>query len=166
MRLKTWGQHGTVRRYRQGGCNDLRGGEPGAGDRCAKCKEAMSKWNKRNRAGQNPISVKVSHLHSVDGGSKPSRTGSKTSPSSAGGNEQAVLTQFAELIAAGEEAVRIQMALTAARILDDPEARNIHPTTLRQLGDVMDKLTATRKTKSRGKLHSVSAMTNARRKSS
>lgn len=182
MGHKVWAQHGTVRRYRQGGCNDLRGGEPGAGDRCDACKEGMSRFNSRTRAGQTPtgggpVTVKVARLVSINGSKTPgaesnspgaesnspyaeanSRHLAMNAKPSVGACEQAVLDDFAEMISAGENRMQIQLLVTGARIMDNPEARNIHPTTMRQMQEIYKTLTATRKTKSRGRLASVQRM--------
>lgn len=163
-RHKIMQPHGTVKRYRQGDCTDIKGVR--VGHRCADCRRAMSIDNKRRRAGQpyGPNVDNVTQLRSVGGTSKISRVESNShEPHIPGANEQAILDEFAEMIELGQNRLPIQMLLTGARILDDPEARNIHPTTMRQMQETYKILTATRKTKSRGRLASVSAMTSARK---
>lgn len=53
-RPKQWKAHGTVSRYRQGGCDDVRGGTAGVGERCPECKAAMSEYNSQRGAGMAP----------------------------------------------------------------------------------------------------------------
>lgn len=165
--LKQWAPHGTVRRYRQGGCNELRGGERGAGDRCAECKAAMADYNQQRKAGETPINNVVNlgkaKLHTVESTGTPMN--SLETPV-VGDTENAILTQFKELIDKGEHLVLIQMARKAAQILDSPERVTLHPTTLRQLNDIIGKLTEKKKTKSGGRLASVKAMSGGARKTS
>jgi hypothetical protein len=78
-----------------------------------------------------------------------------------GPNEQAIHEQFDAT--RSEHPARFEMLLTGARILDDPERANIHPTTMRQMEMIVDKMVAKKKTKSGGRLATVSAMAGRRR---
>jgi hypothetical protein len=156
--VKSWGQHGTIRRYRQGGCDDLDGGKPGTGRRCDDCRLAMREYNQRDRAGVSRVRRKMNLVH----GERQFPAGNVTSiaKTKAGPCEQAVSEQLAEF--AAEHPVRVQMALTCARILDNPDRVALHPTTVRQLETVVDKITTGQKKKSRGRLAVVQAMTARR----
>lgn len=136
----------------------------------------MSKFTRRIRAGQTPaeggpVTAKVARLVSINGSKTPGAESNSphteanslhlamnAKPIIVGATEQAVLDDFAEMIAAGENRMQIQLLVTGARIMDNPEARNIHPTTMRQMQEIYKTLTATRKTKSRGRLASVQRM--------
>lgn len=169
--VKQWAPHGTVRRYRQGGCNDLIGGQQGAGKRCEKCIDAMRDYNSQNKAGQNPknlnsnvVTIDKRKLHG--GSAEANPVAGQPKRPEVGATEQAVLDQFAERITKGEDLVMIQMARKAARILDNDERVGIWPQTLNQLKDIIGKLTEKKKTKSGGRLASVKAMSGGARKSS
>jgi hypothetical protein len=90
--------------------------------------------------------------------SKTGSAQSKTRPdtSEVGPHERAVLKQFTQYME--DEPVLVEMALGAARILDNPERATLHPPTLRQLSDIREKLTGGRKTKSKGRLAAIVAM--------
>ena len=79
---------------------------------------------------------------------------------SGGECEQAVRDQLEPYLE--DHPVRVQMALTCARILDNPDRVALHPTTVRQLNETIEKITATTKKKSRGRLSVVQAMTARR----
>jgi hypothetical protein len=167
MPASKWAEHGTMRRYRQGGCDDVRGGRAGNGSRCDPCKLAAREFRQGIRAGQaNP--PKGSNVASLDKrrraktAAAPANSASSTETTSKptkfmGANETAVHQQLG--VYRDEQPVRFEMALTAARILDDPERVSLHGTILRQLETVTEKLTGGRKTKSKGRLAAVQAMT-------
>jgi hypothetical protein len=77
-----------------------------------------------------------------------------------GPNEKSIHTQFGRV--RDEHPARFEMLLSGARILDDPERVNIHPTTIRQMEMIIEKITAKKKTKSGGRLATVSAMAGRR----
>jgi hypothetical protein len=167
--VKSWGLHGTIRRYRQGGCNDLRGGKAGEGERCADCKLAQKEHAQGLRAGQ-AIPTRSSNVHILDkrrlrsnkvpklveAVSNTDLDGSESRPRM-GRNEKAAYKQLKEY--EDREPLRVEMALTAARILDDPDRVALHGTVLRQLDQIVERLTGGRKTKSKGRLAAVQAMT-------
>jgi hypothetical protein len=161
--VKSWGQHGTIRRYRQGGCDDLDGGEPGTGRRCDDCRMAMREYKQRDLAGLSRVRRKMNLVHGQrqpEGRPSRSNVTSITTRPQAGPCERAVSEQLAEF--AAEHPVRVQMALTCARILDNPDRVNLHATTVRQLEAVLDKVISGQKKKSRGRLAVVQAMTARR----
>jgi hypothetical protein len=156
--VRSWAQHGTVRRYRQGGCDDLIGGQAGVGARCADCRAAINEFQSRERVGVSHVQRKISLVKG-----KRSPSGSVTSmPTRAKGGpvEQSVSEQLSEY--AADQPVRVQMAIVCARILDNPDRVALHATTVRQLEGIVDKLTATTKKKSRGRLAIVQSMTARR----
>lgn len=169
---KSWGDHGTIRRYRQGGCDDLRGGTPGHGQRCAECILAAKEFRAGERAGiVNPKHGNVLPLDKRRRGSKKGLSSVKTSqnstetppdtsskpPKGMGDNESAVIEQLEQFREA--QPVLVSMAVTCARILDDSDRVTLHTSTIRQLSDIVGKLTGGRKTKSKGRLASVQRMT-------
>lgn len=171
-RVKEWQPHGTVKRYRQGGCDDLNGGMAGVGARCADCKSAMSQWNSQRGAGIAPeqrrpadavgnVTSMAEHKRS---NAAPTQSNSQPNASPparlAGATERAVLKQLAPYQEANP--IRYELALSAARILDDPERTNIHDKHSKILEDIVEKLTAKKKTKSGGRLATVSAMAGRR----
>lgn len=158
--MKVFAPHGTLRRYRQGGCDDTRGGSPGAGDRCDKCKLAMREFNLGERAGMSGKlkSVKTQRDAEPDP-EEPTPITSKPRRD-AGPMERSVLEQLSPY--AKDEPVRVQMAVSAARILDNDDRVALHPPTIRQLEGIVDKLTAGKKKKSRGRLAVVQNMTARR----
>lgn len=158
--VKSWAEHGTIRRYRQGGCDELIGGERGVGKRCEDCKQAMREYNQRDRLGIPHVRKK---LNLVRGQKSPraSVTPMRVNNRRTGGPvEQSVTEQLTEYMA--DQPVRVQMAITCAKILDNPDRVALHPTTVRQLEAIVDKLTAGTKKKSRGRLSVVQAMTARR----
>lgn len=168
-RPKEWKPHGTVSRYRQGGCDDLHGGLPGTGDRCDKCKAAMSEWNSQRFAGTPAEKrIPIGTVTPISGhkrpNAKPAQSNSKPSASKAapvmGATERAIHAQFEQY--RDEHAARFELLLCGARIMDDPERTQIHATTMRQMEMIIDKIVAKRKTKSGGRLAMVSAMAGRR----
>lgn len=165
-RQTQWKDHGTVSRYRQGGCDDLHGGTPGVGERCPECKAAMSEWNSLRLA--NGISQKdfkaTGNVRSINdrkrSNSRPAQSNSHSNGSNIGATEKAVLTQLEPYRA--EQPVRVELALSSARILDNPDRVNIHDKHAKILEDIVGKLTAKKKTKSGGRLATVSAMAGRR----
>lgn len=61
-----------------------------------------------------------------------------------------------------EHGPRIELLLSGARIMDNPDNKGIWPTTMRQMEMIIDKITAKKKTKSGGRLATVSAMAGRR----
>jgi hypothetical protein len=156
--MKVFAPHGTLRRYRQGGCDDTRGGSPGAGDRCDKCKLAMREFNLGERAG---MSGKLKSVKTEREPEPEEPTSIRSKPRrDAGDMERSVIEQLSAY--AKDEPVRVQMAVAAARILDNPDRVALHPPTIRQLEGIVDKLTAGKKKKSRGRLAVVQSMTARR----
>lgn len=157
-------EHGTVKRYRQADCTDV--GVP-LGQRCADCKQAMSMDRKQSRAGV-PVEKRGSNVVSIEGRSRtntaPAQSNSKPNASNPeramGSNERAVHDQFDQYRA--EHAVRVELLLAGARIMDDPDKQGIHATTMRQMEMIIDKITAKKKSKSGGRLAVVSAMAGRR----
>jgi hypothetical protein len=74
--------------------------------------------------------------------------------------ERAVFKQLEQY--RDEHPVRVELALSAARDLDNPEARQLYHAARRDLNDVVKDLTAKKKTKSGGRLATVSAMAGRR----
>jgi hypothetical protein len=158
--MKVFAPHGTLRRYRQGGCDDLRGGSPGAGDRCDKCKLAMREFNLRERAGMSGKLKSVRGQPNSEPDPEEPTSIESRSRKSAGAVERSVTEQLS--VYAKDEPVRVQMALSCARILDNMDRVALHATTVRQLEGIVDKLTAGKKKKSRGRLATVQNMTARR----
>jgi hypothetical protein len=175
-RVKEWKPHGTVSRYRQGGCNDvLNDGEPGTGDRCSGCKAAMSEYNSQRMSGMAPDERRpVDTVTSISGrrNSKSAGVGSNSRPSQStrdgsslnteqmGPTERAVIQQLEQY--RHEHPVLFELALSAARDLDNADARNLYRAARRDMNEIIDKLTAKKKTKSGGRLATVSAMAGRR----
>jgi hypothetical protein len=177
-RTREWKPHGTVSRYRQGGCNDvLNGGEPGTGDRCPECKAAQSEYNSQRGAGlaaderrpigsvrsiASPIASPIASQRSsnTDGLQSNSRPSQSNSQSAMGPTERAVHEQLDQYRA--EQPIRVELALNAARVLDDAGRVNIHHQARRDMSEIVKDLTAKRKTKSGGRLATVSAMAGRR----
>lgn len=165
-RHKSWGPHGSVRRYRQGGCDDLRGGKPGAGDRCDQCKLAMSEQYLAQKNGlataRKPAQVctNVTPIRSRQNTApKTSREESKTdSTHEMGANERAAWAQLEPYV--DSQPLRVQMALTAAKQLDDPDRGSQVSQIMRQLNETIDRLTDSGKKKksNTGKLAIMNAM--------
>ena len=151
-----------MQRYRQGNCD-------GNGNRCAPCKQAMSNWKKDQRAGV-PVEERghPNNVTSIEGRTrskgKPAASNSKPSASNPkremGPVERSIYEQFEQYRA--EHAARVELLLSGARIMDDTEKVGIHPTTMRQMEMIIDKITAKKKTKSGGRLATVSAMAGRR----
>lgn len=162
---KSWGEHGTVRRYRQGGCAELEGGVQGTGERCADCRDAIREFQSRNRAGVSHVKKRMSLVHGKSARNNVTpmtpRDDDVAKPRRGGGPvEQSVREQLSEY--AIDQPVRVQMALAAARILDNPDRVALHMPATRQLEGIVEKLTAGQKKKSRGRLSVVQAMTARR----
>lgn len=168
---RKWQPHGTVGRYRQGGCADLDGGEPGTGDRCSDCRLAMSEFNRNARTqGSWSMDDAPSNVTSINGrkASRAAQSGSKIGESDQkeppihvpGPVERAVITQTMEY--AADNPAAVEMAKVAARILDNPDRSALHPTTFRNLDSMLQRLAAAKKTKSRGRLAAVQSMTAKR----
>jgi hypothetical protein len=165
-----WKPHGTVSRYRQGGCNDvLNGGEPGTGDRCPECKAAQSEYNSQRGAGMAPDerrpigsvrSIAGHRRSNTDGTQSNSRPSQSNSQPEMGPTERAVHEQLDQYRA--EQPIRVELALNAARVLDDADRVNIHHQARRDMSEIVKDLTAKRKTKSGGRLATVSAMAGRR----
>jgi hypothetical protein len=180
--MKSWAPHGTVRRYRQGGCNDLKGGVQGEGPHCVKCTTAQREFDAGRKAGMlvppnsnrtprtpsgrtqlkstvTQLDKRRKSLKSVpaqpdkDETSKPSKKPTKIS-----GAVERSITDLQKQHEDGAYPVEFQMALCAARILDDPERVALHPTTLRQLQAILVTLGGPKK-KTKGRLATVQAMT-------
>lgn len=170
-RQKIWGDHGTVARYRQGGCDDLQGGIAGVGERCAECKLAMSEYNRNGRAGLNSRNSGSRRVgsNSSRAGSNSGLTGSNSSPIESNSDAPAHGPIGMAILSALEEhrssrPVEFEVALACARILDAPERVTLHPTTIRQLNLVLDRL-AGRKSKTGGRLEAIKRMTEKRTES-
>jgi hypothetical protein len=73
-----------------------------------------------------------------------------------GATERAVHEQLDQYRA--EQPIRVELALNAARVLDDADRVNIHHQARRDMSEIVKDLTAKRKTKSGGRLATVSAM--------
>lgn len=155
---RKWQPHGTRERYRQGGCDDLVGGSPGAGDRCADCIEAMADYNARKKAGE--IVSKGHNVTSIDkhrtskAAGKPSSTKKKPAM---GEYEEAIRSQL-EAYTESDPGY-VAMAVAGARILDNPEAWRMHPQAIQRIQSVTDKLGQSKRKKSRGRLAAVQAIT-------
>jgi hypothetical protein len=144
--------HGTVKRYRQG-C------------KCDPCRAANAEYQRCFKLGLKPVG-NVSPIR----GRKPSaqaaaqRAQEKSGPSprvrsgSVGEVERAVRGQLKDF--AADNPTQVEMAIVAAKILDNPERVALHPTTIRQLGQIVEGLTAGKKKKSRGRLAAVQSMTD------
>jgi hypothetical protein len=170
--VKRWGEHGTVRRYRQGGCNELRGGKQGDGERCDKCKTAQREFNQGIRAGQVIPPNSNANVLRIDkrrhtspqnlGRHLSSRASDPEQPKipgrpKMGRNEAAIWKQLEPF--QDDHPARVEMALTAAKILDDPDRVSLHTQALRQLDQILERVTGGRKSKSKGRLAAVQAMT-------
>lgn len=154
---KVWAPHGTVKRYRQGGCDDLNGGKPGAGDRCADCIQGMSEYNARMRAGdKTPHAAKVTSIDEHRA-SRARTASSNTKQNNTGAMERAVAEQLAPY--AEESPAYVQLAVSLAQVIDDPDRASVRHQNARQLQAVMDKLGQGKKKKSRGRLAAVQAIT-------
>lgn len=184
-----WKAHGTVQRYRQGGCADIIGGEPGTGEHCRPCKAAMNLYQREWKAGVHrrekdavPIfSDRDEVLEYRLAREKRLRVVSDTEQQAATYTGAAVTQPQSEtesesdprmmgsvesgVIAQTREYVDerpgdVAMAIVAAKILDTPERVAIHPQTMRQLQSILASLNAGKRKKSRGRLAAVQAMTN------
>jgi hypothetical protein len=162
-RKREWKPHGTVSRYRQGGCNDaLNGGEPGTGDRCPECKAAQSEYNSQRGAGMAPDERRpIGSVMSIAGRRRSNTDGPQSnSRLEMGPTERAVHEQLDQYRA--EQPIRVELALNAARVLDDADRVNIHHQARRDMSEIVKDLTAKRRTKSGGRLATVSAMAGRR----
>lgn len=161
--VKRWAEHGTIRRYRQGGCNDLRGGIAGEGERCDKCKTASREFTQGRRAGEaippnsNVTVLDRRRLRPKKAKPVDDNEDIRHSTRSMGRNEKAIWKQLEPF--QDDHPARVEMALTAAKILDDPDRVSLHTQALRQLDQILERVTGGRKTKSKGRLAAVQAMT-------
>jgi len=137
----------------------------------------MSDWKRDQRAGK-PVEERAGQPNNVT--SIEGRTRSKARPAAStaqpgqsnsqpseskpehvmGRVERSIHEQFDQY--RPEHAARVELLLSGARILDDAEKVGIHPTTMRQMEMIIDKITAKKKTKSGGRLATVSAMAGRR----
>jgi hypothetical protein len=147
-RIQVLKAHGTIQRYRQG-C------------RCDECRRANTDYATMHKLGTKPgDNVTPIKRRSP---AKPQRKQADPSVNvgAVGGEvERAVKSQLADFTS--EFPTQVEMALVAARILDNEERVALHPTTLRQLGAIVEGLTAGKKKKSRGRLAAVQEMTKRR----
>jgi hypothetical protein len=153
-RNKVWGTHGTVRRYRQGGCDDLKGGNAGMGPRCAECRSAMSLHNRDNQANRG---VKLGSVTSIAGHNSSNAAPAQSNQNDIGFNEAAIISgteQYRE-----SNPAFVALAISAARDLDNPDLAGSRPTMMRNLTAILEKLDASKKKKSRGRLAAVQSMT-------
>lgn len=157
---KSWGAHGTVRRYRQGGCDDLRGGQQGYGDRCDACKISMRDYTAGRKAGftvpinSNIVPIdkrKLRHFKPTD----------EPDDKKCGPAERAVHRQLGPY--SDSDPVYVELALNAARILDNRLQSTLHTAASKQMDLIIDRLTGGKKVKSKGKLAAVAAMTPSRK---
>jgi hypothetical protein len=142
----------------------------------------MRDRDQQKRAGDATFKTDLANVRTIDGGRLKSIKGGKSStsapaqsntapnssnpgPTTMGRTERAVATQFAEMIAKGENLVLIEGLFSAARILDNEQRASLHPTTLRQLDAIVGKLTEKKKTKTGGRLAKVRYMSGGARKS-
>jgi hypothetical protein len=154
-RIQVLQEHGTIKRYRQG-C------------KCQQCRDANAEYQRAFKLGLKPAAA--DNVSPIRGrGRKPSsaqakaqcaQESSKRSTAVSGEVERAVHLQLKDFTA--EFPTQVEMALVAARILDNSELVTLHPTTLRQLGAIVESLTAGKKKKSRGRLAAVQDMTRRR----
>ena len=149
-RIQVLKPHGTMQRYRQGGCNP-------DGSRCDECKRANSDYQANYKLGLTGSKGNVTPIKRRSS-TKPKPSAAQSDP--AGAVEKSVNAQLKDF--ADEHPVQVEMALVAARILDNEDRVALHPTTLRQLGQIVETLTAGKKKKSRGRLAAVQQMTARR----
>ena len=156
--------HGTIKRYRQGKCLP-------DGSRCDECKRANAEYQRDFKLGMNPaVASNVSPIRGrrASAQSKAQRAQEKSGPAPlvrpdpVGQVEKAVKEQLRDF--ATEHPIQVEMALVGARILDSPERVALHPTTMRQVSQIVDSLTAGKKKKARGRLAAVQDMTNNSRR--
>jgi hypothetical protein len=160
-RIKVLKPHGTMARYRQG-CVD----GPGKTS-CDACKAANREYQEIYKLRLRPPRPNLVDRGNVRSISRPvstktSRERLNTEPAQqdicVGSVERAVRIQLQDFVA--EHPTQVEMAVVAAKILDDPDRVVLHPTTIRQLNMIVEQLTAGKKKKSRGRLAAVQAMTD------
>lgn len=166
-RHKSWGPHGSVRRYRQGGCDDLRGGKPGAGDRCDQCKLAMREHNLAAKNGlatapkpaqvcTNVTPIRLRQNSPPETSRQPSKTYS-----------QGQASMEAEIMSLAEQypdrGVELGLALSLVPNIFDPDRASQRHQNVKELGAIIERIRGSSgKKKSRGKLASVQAMSGRR----
>lgn len=138
-------EHGSATRYRDG-C------------RCQLCKKANTDRARRRRLASVPKSTVLQANVVAISSERKSRQPNSTTADTMGPNELAVIEVFNRLDPDGLYAVQCEQARAMSRILDDPEARGGHVQALRGQLEAL-KVLEPRKTKSRGRLHVISAMT-------
>lgn len=153
-----WREHGTVERYRQGGCDDLRGGSPGVGERCEACRAAKSAQYHEGR--NQPSGDGMATVTAISGRVPTNTQAAQTKPAAphvVGYNEENVIKQTLDYV--DSEPAYVAMAISCARTLDNPDLSSQHATTTRNLFQILSKLSEGKKKKSRGRLAAVQQMT-------
>jgi hypothetical protein len=148
-RIQVLKAHGTIQRYRQG-C------------RCDECRRANTDYATSHKLGTNLVAGdNVTSIKRRQAKTPRKHVDSNGNVGAVGGEvERAVKSQLADFTS--EFPTQVEMALVAARILDNDDRVALHPTTLRQLGAIVEGLTAGKKKKSRGRLAAVQDMTKRR----
>jgi hypothetical protein len=152
-RIQVLKEHGTIQRYRQGKCLP-------DGSRCDACRAANADYQ---RAFQLGLVAPKSNVTSIKSRKQPAKPRAPRADKR-GEVERAVRAQLKDF--AADNPTQVQMAIVAAQILDNPERVALHPTTIRQLGQIVEGLTAGKKKKSRGRLAAVQALTDRKTGSS
>lgn len=154
--------HGTVRRYRQGGCDDTRGGQHFVGERCDACKSAMREFGLTRKNGGNfpkkkrPVGSNVTALHAV--GAKTSRVPSN-SHSAQSRMEAELMTLEGQF---PDRAFEIQCALALVENVFNPDCRSQRHQNIKEIhGIIAGVRSSASKKKSRGRLAAVQAMSRA-----
>jgi hypothetical protein len=152
--------HGTVRRYRQGGCDDLRGGKVGSGERCDACKLAMREFGLAKKNGQSYVKGNVTPLRAVETSPETSRQPSKTY-SHGQASMEAEIMSLAEQYP--DRGVELGLALSLVPNIFDPDRASQRHQNVKELGAIIERIRGSSgKKKSRGKLASVQAMSGRR----
>lgn len=140
-------------------------GQGGVGARLRVLSVALAAWERRRvdavadgriASGARVRSIAGHRRSNTDGPQSNSRPSQSNSQSEMGPTERAVHEQLDQYRA--EQPIRVELALNAARVLDDADRVNIHHQARRDMSEIVKDLTAKRKTKSGGRLATVSAM--------